>query len=69
LASLGILAQTRLRKIRPRRSQALRGGLEVRPGTTVSLSLENIADKDYRVLGSGSNSPSRNLVLTFDARF
>ncbi len=47
----------------------VRGGCEVRKGTTVSLSLENVTDKDYRVLGSGTNSPGRNLVLAVDSRF
>lgn len=47
----------------------LRGGMEVRKGILVSLSLENVTDKDYRVLGSGTNSPGRNVVLSVDSRF
>ncbi len=48
---------------------SLRGGMDLRPGTALSLGLENLTDQDYRVLGSGTNSPGRNVVLTLDSRF
>jgi outer membrane receptor protein involved in Fe transport len=35
----------------------------------VTLGLENILDKDYRIHGSGINEPGRSLVLTFEMRF
>lgn len=47
----------------------LRGGFEVRPGVSMTLAVENVLDEDYRILGAGSNSPGRNLVLAMDARF
>ncbi len=45
----------------------LRGGMKLGRNTTLDLGLENVADEDYRVHGSGSNAPGRNLIvgLTF----
>ncbi len=41
----------------------LRAGWQVDDRTTFELGFENITDVDYRVHGSGSNSPGRNLVF------
>ena len=35
----------------------------------LSLSLENILDKDYRIHGSGVNEPGRNFIATAIWRF
>ncbi len=35
----------------------------------VTVALENILDKDYRIHGSGVNEPGRSFVLTWDVRF
>lgn len=48
---------------------SLSGGMAIRPGTSVTLGVENLADKNYRVLGSGTNSPGRNAYVVFDTRF
>lgn len=41
----------------------LRGGLEVADALQLTLALENVADEDYRIHGSGVNEPGRNLVV------
>lgn len=41
-------------------------GLDLNERTTVSLAVENIGDKDYRVHGSGVNGPGVNVVLVVD---
>ncbi len=41
----------------------IRGGWHCAGGLVLSLGIENIADEDYRVHGSGVNEPGRNLVL------
>lgn len=47
----------------------LRGGWRIDERTDLALALENLADKDYRIHGSGSNEPGRNLVLTLRRTF
>ena len=47
----------------------LRAGWRPRPWATLSLALENLADADYRVHGSGLNEPGRNLVVACALRF
>ncbi|HEX6812123.1 MAG TPA: TonB-dependent receptor [Planctomycetota bacterium] len=41
----------------------IRGGCRISERADFEVALENITDVDYRVHGSGSNSPGRNLVL------
>ncbi len=36
---------------------------------SVTVALENLLDKDYRVHGSGVNEPGRSLVVSWDVRF
>ncbi len=45
----------------------VRGGLQLGRHTTLDVGLENVANEDHRVHGSGSNAPGRNLIvgLTF----
>ena len=33
------------------------------------IALDNVADRDYRIHGSGVNEPGRNLILALDVRF
>jgi hemoglobin/transferrin/lactoferrin receptor protein len=47
----------------------LTAGMELQKNVTLSASLENIGDVDYRVHGSGVNAPGRNFVLTVDVLF
>ena len=47
----------------------IRGGWRPRERLTLSLALENVADRDYRVHGSGLNEPGRNLWVMADWRF
>ncbi|MFZ2053452.1 MAG: TonB-dependent receptor [Candidatus Aminicenantales bacterium] len=47
----------------------VRGGIEISRSARILVSLENITDKDYRVLGSGLNEPGRNLVVGLDLGF
>jgi hemoglobin/transferrin/lactoferrin receptor protein len=48
---------------------SLRGGIEISRFARVLVSLENITDEDYRILGSGINEPGRNLVVGLDLAF
>lgn len=48
---------------------AVRGGVRVLDDTHVTLAVENLADEDYRIHGSGVNEPGRNLVVSIDSRF
>jgi hemoglobin/transferrin/lactoferrin receptor protein len=48
---------------------SVRSGVELSRSVRVLLALENIADKDYRILGSGMNEPGRNIVLSLDLGF
>ena len=47
----------------------VRGGVRFSDGLSLSLALENIADKNYRVHGSGLNEPGRNLVVAVNYTF
>lgn len=44
-------------------------GLPVAEDADLSLTIENLGDKDYRVHGSGLNGPGRNLILALEVRF
>lgn len=47
----------------------VRAGMRVIEDLHVSAAVENIADEDYRIHGSGVNEPGRNFVVAVDARF
>ena len=47
----------------------MRAGWEVSDGLALSFALENLADTDYRIHGSGLNEPGRNIVLAADWTF
>ena len=47
----------------------LRAGYQITPDIKIAAALENIFNRNYRIAGSGSNEPGRNLVLGFDAKF
>lgn len=47
----------------------LRAGLVLRENLNLTVALENIADKEYRIHGSGLNEAGRNLLITLDWRF
>jgi hemoglobin/transferrin/lactoferrin receptor protein len=44
-------------------------GWNCRDNLSLSLSLENLTDEDYRIHGSGVNEPGRNLVVAADWTF
>ena len=41
------------------------GNYDISDSSSISLALENIADVDYRVHGSGINGPGRNFILSY----
>ncbi|MBT4560510.1 MAG: TonB-dependent receptor [Planctomycetes bacterium] len=41
----------------------------IRAGNTLTVSLENLFDKDYRVHGSGLNGAGRNLIVAWEVRY
>ncbi len=43
----------------------LRGGMRLGRHTTLDAALENLTDEDYRIHGSGTNSPGRNVIVGF----
>ncbi len=47
----------------------LRAGWRVKKGLSLVAGVENVLDKDYRIHGSGSNEPGRNLILSVEYRF
>jgi hemoglobin/transferrin/lactoferrin receptor protein len=47
----------------------VRGGIEISRSARILIALENITNKDYRILGSGLNEPGRNLVVGLDLGF
>jgi hemoglobin/transferrin/lactoferrin receptor protein len=47
----------------------VRGGIEISRSARIIVALENITNKDYRILGSGLNEPGRNLVVGLDLAF
>ena len=48
---------------------SLRGGKEISENLDVFIGLENIADKDYRLHGSGQNEPGLNAIIGLDCKF
>ena len=42
---------------------SLRGGWQISEALSLNVGLENLLDEDYRIHGSGQNSPGRSLVL------
>ena len=47
----------------------IRGGYRINENFTVHAAIENIADRDYRFVGSGQNEPGTNFVAGLDVRF
>lgn len=47
----------------------VRTGTQLTKNVELSLALENIFDKDYRIHGSGVNEPGRNLILMANCTF
>lgn len=47
----------------------LSAGMELQENVSLSASLENVGNHDYRVHGSGVNAPGRNFVVTVDFWF
>ncbi len=47
----------------------LRGGATVMDDLQLTVALENVADEDYRIHGSGVNEPGRNLVVQAEWTF
>ena len=47
----------------------LRGGATVLDDLQLTVALENVADEDYRIHGSGVNEPGRNLVVQAEWTF
>ena len=48
---------------------SLRGGVEVIDGLQVFAGIENLTDKDYRLLGSGQNEAGTNAIVGVDWTF
>lgn len=42
----------------------LRGGFRFSSQLAITLGIENLTDRDYRIHGSGTNMPGRNLIMT-----
>ena len=47
----------------------LRAGWRPCKNATISAAIENLANEDYRIHGSGINEPGRNFVLSAEVRF
>jgi len=47
----------------------LRGGIDAAKNVAVTAAVENIADTDYRIHGSGQNEPGTNLVAGVECKF
>jgi hemoglobin/transferrin/lactoferrin receptor protein len=47
----------------------VRGGWRINQHASLTAAVENLADKDYRVHGSGVNEPGRNFVVAADVKF
>ncbi len=45
----------------------LRGGAQIHERMRVTIAVENLTDKDYRLIDSGLNEPGRNLIVAIDA--
>lgn len=48
---------------------SIRGGYRITEDVEVSVEAANLANKDYRVHGSGVNEPGRNLIVAVDCAF
>lgn len=48
---------------------SVRSGWRINDNARLTFAVENIADEDYRVHGSGLNGPGRNFVFGLDVRF
>lgn len=48
---------------------SIRGGWQIDPMWSVTLTLDNLTDKDYRVHGSGVNESGFNAILGVECRF
>lgn len=47
----------------------VRGGFPLKRMMNLSVAVENLTDKEYRIHGSGQNEPGRNLVVGMDLKF
>jgi hemoglobin/transferrin/lactoferrin receptor protein len=47
----------------------LRGGWQPYEFVTLTLSVENITNKDYRIHGSGQNEAGTNFIMGLDVRY
>jgi len=47
----------------------LRGGVPLCENASATLAVENVADRDYRYHGSGTNEPGTNFIFGLDVRF
>ena len=47
----------------------LRGGVPVTDNLTLSVAVENVTNKDYRIHGSGQNEPGTNVNVGIDVGF
>jgi len=47
----------------------LRGGIRPVDDVTITAAVENIANTDYRIHGSGQNEPGTNVILALDYKF
>ena len=47
----------------------VRGAIPICAGATLTLAVENVADRDYRFHGSGTNEPGTNFIASLDVRF
>lgn len=47
----------------------IRGGVQVCDNLGLTLTVENLSNKDYRVHGSGQNEPGTNAILGMDVKF
>lgn len=47
----------------------LRGGFQLGERSTITIILENLLDKNYRIHGSGVDAPGRNLIVRYSWRF
>jgi hemoglobin/transferrin/lactoferrin receptor protein len=47
----------------------LRAGWNINKHLSLSGAIENITDRNYRIHGSGTNSPGRNFIAALEAKF
>jgi len=48
---------------------SIRTGWQASPSVSLTAAVENIADKNYRIHGSGLNEPGRNLIVAAEYTF